>query len=123
MLYLKSAQYNTYQIMGKKSLNSRLPLTISSQILNFQPQAILEKIGQYKKLPVYANHAWAMIIISPFKASVNIIWHQQQHTELLKGNELHISLISLANLQPFKQCLRIHICHIWCVCWAPAFTY
>ena len=55
-------------------------------------------------------------LFTPLKTAINIIRHQQQHAELLQGNELHVSLISLTNLQPLKQCFRIHVSHICCMC-------
>lgn len=46
-----------------------------------------------------------------FEAAVNIVWHKQQHAELLQGNELHIPLIALSHLQPLQQCVRVHVRH------------
>lgn len=48
---------------------------------------------------------------SRLKAAVHIVRHEQQHAELLQGNELHVTLIALAHLQPLKQGVRVHICH------------
>ena len=38
----------------------------------------------------------------PLEAPVHIVWHKQQHAELLEGDLLHISLVSMAHLKPFK---------------------
>lgn len=46
-----------------------------------------------------------------FEAAVDIVWHKQQHAELLQGNELHIPLIALSHLQPLQQCVRVHVRH------------
>ncbi len=46
-----------------------------------------------------------------FEAAVNVVWHEQQHAELLQGDELHIPLITLSHLQPLQQCVRVHVRH------------
>lgn len=46
-----------------------------------------------------------------FEAAVDVVWHKQQHAELLQGNELHIPLIALSHLQPLQQCVRVHVRH------------
>lgn len=48
---------------------------------------------------------------SPFEAPVDIIGHEEQHAELLQGDELHVSLFALTHLQPFQQRLRIYVRH------------
>ncbi len=52
-----------------------------------------------------------IIVLIPFETSIHVVWHQQQHTELLQGDQLHVPLITLAHLKPFQQSFWIHLRH------------
>lgn len=46
-----------------------------------------------------------------FKAPVDVVGHEQQHAQLLEGDELHVALLALPHLQPLQQRLGVHVSH------------
>ena len=48
------------------------------------------------------------------EAPVHVVRHEEQHAELLQGDQLHVALVPGPHLEPLQEGLGINLGHGWC---------